>query len=109
VVVRCSLGLGGPPLMLRIPSEAVGERAVRQWRNGPGVLGPRNRGPRTACCAWAEKQRLTEIAKTAPRTKEGSARLNASLADLVEQGRPKSTVDTHGSRDSTSHYEPPRV
>ncbi|WP_406402443.1 integrase [Streptomyces sp. NBC_00879] len=54
--------------------------------------------------AWAENRRLTEIAKTAPRTKEGLARLNTYLADLAEHDRPVPTINVNGRRLAASLY-----
>lgn len=54
--------------------------------------------------AWAENRRLTEIAKTAPRTKEGLARLNTYLAELAEHGRPMPTINVNGRRLAAALY-----
>ncbi|MFC0848400.1 integrase [Streptomyces noboritoensis] len=54
--------------------------------------------------AWAENRRLTGIAKTSPRTKEGLARLNTYLADLAEHGRPMPTINVNGRRLAASLY-----
>ncbi|AQW50743.1 integrase [Streptomyces violaceusniger] len=54
--------------------------------------------------AWSQRLRLAAAARAAPRTKEGLARLNAYLGDLVEQGRPMPTIVVGGRRQSASHY-----
>ncbi|MCX5343681.1 integrase [Streptomyces atratus] len=54
--------------------------------------------------AWSENRRLTEVAKAAPRTKEGLARLNTYLADLAEHGRPMPTINVNGRRLTASLY-----
>ncbi|MGW3690561.1 integrase [Streptomyces sp. NPDC005125] len=54
--------------------------------------------------AWSERLRLTAAGKTAPRTKEGLARLNAYLADMVEQGRPIPTVNINGRPQTANLY-----
>ncbi|MFF0405651.1 integrase, partial [[Kitasatospora] papulosa] len=54
--------------------------------------------------AWSENRRLTQAAKTAPRTKEGLARLNTYLAELAEHGRPMPTINANGRRLAASLY-----
>ncbi|UQI49854.1 integrase (plasmid) [Streptomyces sp. HU2014] len=54
--------------------------------------------------AWAENRRLTTTAKTAPRTKEGLARLNTYLAELAEHGRPMPTINVNGRQLAASLY-----